>query len=243
MSAPISPRHADRLVDKLSESVLFRDLADRASQHRLKAGDELLSEFLWKSTQSQQQDALNSKFIQGLRYGNLDPTRFGGYMVQDSIYCYYCKGDIDIAATKATDPNLREFLEQRSKSYITYYEEMFKKWHIIDASGIELNKECKDYADLEKNVAETMDPLYLVVALIPCHKLWPWLGQQITWPQHDFGVYESWVTSNLNPCSQSYRKLDKIIDDAFLVGAIDKEQALCVYRGCMIGEATFFSSV
>ncbi|KAL3888151.1 hypothetical protein ACJMK2_000531 [Sinanodonta woodiana] len=243
MSARISPRHDDRLVDKLSESALFHDLAARASQLRLKVGDELLSEYLWKSTQSQQQDALMSKFIQGIQHGNLDPTDFGGYMVQDSVYCYYCKGDIDIAATKATDPTLKEFLEQRSKSFVKYYEYLFNKWHIRDPSGIEMNQACKDYANLEKNVAETMDPLYLIVALLPCYKLWPWLGSQISKSTHDFGVYKNWVTENLNPSSDSYRQLERIIDDAFLVKAINKEQALLVYKGCMTGEANFFRSV
>ncbi|KAK3598232.1 hypothetical protein CHS0354_017914 [Potamilus streckersoni] len=243
MSSRKSPRHAGLFAHKLLESPLFRDLADRASQLRLKADVEPLSEYLWQSTKSQQEDALKSKFIQGLQYGKLDPADFGGYMVQDSVYCYYSKESIDTAAEKATDPTLKFFLEKRSESYKKYYEELFTTWHIRDPTGIDLSKACADYAALEKNVAETMASLYLVVALIPCSKLWPWLGKQISDPPHNFGVYESWVNSNLDPNYDGYKKLDKIIDDAFLVGAIDKEKALCVYKACMTGEANFFSSV
>ncbi|KAL3888071.1 hypothetical protein ACJMK2_000453 [Sinanodonta woodiana] len=242
MPIHVSPKHAGLLAHQLAVSDLFRDLADRASQLRIKSEVEPLSEYLWKSTHSQQQDALQSKFIQGLRYGNLDPTDFGGFMVQDSIYCYKSKVSIDTAAAKATDPILKAFLETQSESYKTYYEVLFKLWHIRDPSGIELNKACQDYVDLEKKVAEKMDPLYLVVALIPCYKLWPWLGQEISDPQHDVGVYESWVKSNLDPSYDGYKKLEQIIDDAYLLGEIDKKQALAIYKGCMTGEANFFNS-
>ncbi|KAL3888150.1 hypothetical protein ACJMK2_000530 [Sinanodonta woodiana] len=243
MSARISPKHAGLLAHLLAESELFRDLAERASQLRLNAEDEPLSEFLWRSTQSQQDDALQSKFIQGLRCGNLDPTYFGGFMVQDSIYCYNSKGSIDKAAGKTTCPIFKAFLEKKSDSYKKYYEELFNLWHIRDPNGIELSKACEEYAALERNVAELMGPLYLVVALIPCYKLWPWLGKQLLDSPHNFGVYESWVKANLDPTYDGYKKLEQLIDDAFLVGAIDKEQALSVYQGCMTGEAQFFSYV
>ena len=33
--------------------------------------------------------ALETKFIQGIKTGRLDPTEYGGYTVQDAIYCYH----------------------------------------------------------------------------------------------------------------------------------------------------------
>ena len=54
-----------------------------------------------------------------------------------------------------------------------------EQWHIVDPSGIKLGAACENYVNHERNVATTMDPIYLVVAMIPCVKLWPWLGQQI----------------------------------------------------------------
>lgn len=243
MSARKSPRHAGLLAHKLADSAMCKDLAAQACKVTVKAKVEPLSEYLWKSTKAQQQNALKSKFVQGLQNGTLDPTDFGGYMVQDSVYCYHSKESIDTSAKKAKDPVLKDFLEKRSESYKKYYEELFTTWHIRDPTGIDLSKACADYAALEKEVAETMISLYLIVALIPCSKLWPWLGKKISNPPKKFGVYESWVNSNFDPNYDGYKKLDKIIDDAFLVGAIDKEQAVRVYSGCMTGEANFFNSV
>ncbi|KAL3858875.1 hypothetical protein ACJMK2_009124 [Sinanodonta woodiana] len=243
MSARKSPRHAGLFAHKLAESALCTDLASRACQVKVKAKVEPLSVYLWNSSKDQQQKALKSKFIHGLQNGTLDPTDFGGYMVQDSVYCFHSKESIDTAAGKATDPGLKDFLEKRSASYTKYYQELFTSWHIRDPAGIDLSKACAEYAALEKEVAETMISLYLIVALIPCAKLWPWLGQQISTPPKKFGVYESWVNTNLDPNYDGYKKLDKIIDDAFLVGAIDKNEAVRVYNGCMTGEANFFNSV
>ncbi|KAL3888073.1 hypothetical protein ACJMK2_000455 [Sinanodonta woodiana] len=227
MSARKSPRHAGLLADQLVDSELFRDLADRASQLRLNSVcHERLSEYLWKSTFIEQDEALQSPFIRNMSDGHLDPTHFGSFMVQDSIYCYYSKGSIDTAAAKSTDPILKAFLEKKSESYKKYYEELFNLWHIRNPYSIKLSEACEKYAALERNVAETMDPLYLVVALIPCYKLWPWLGKQLWQTPHNFGVYESWVRSNLDPSYDGYKKLEQIIDYAFMLGEIKSKHSL-----------------
>ena len=41
-------------------------------------------------------------------------------MVQDSVYCFHAKKAYDIAARKATDVQLKEFLEKKSESYTEY---------------------------------------------------------------------------------------------------------------------------
>ena len=56
---------------------------------------------------------------------------------------------------------------------------MFEEWHIGDSKGIELGSGCQNYVNNLKDVANKKDPIYLVVAMIPCVKLWPWLGEQI----------------------------------------------------------------
>ncbi|KAK3588332.1 hypothetical protein CHS0354_020955 [Potamilus streckersoni] len=61
-----------------------------------------------------------------------------------------------------------------------YYKSLFQVWHIGDPSGIALNDACADYIGQLKNVAVNMSPLYFVVTLIPCARLWPWLGKEIS---------------------------------------------------------------
>ena len=64
--------------------------------------------------------------------------------------------------------------------FITRYtKKMFDQWHIAYGPAIKLGSACEKYNNDIRNVAITMDPIYLVAALIPCAKLWPWLGQQL----------------------------------------------------------------
>jgi len=56
---------------------------------------------------------------------------------------------------------------------------LFDQYHIGYAPAIKLEAGCEKYINYMRNVSETMNPIYLVVALIPCANLWPWLGQQI----------------------------------------------------------------
>ncbi|KAK3588333.1 hypothetical protein CHS0354_020956 [Potamilus streckersoni] len=110
------PRHAGKLDHTLAKNVLFRYLDVHTDNVCEITKDEPLSEYLWQSTQMEQLESLNSNFIQGLKNGTLDPAIFGGYVVQDCIYCYYVKQFIDIAVNKTTDTELRKILEKRSSS-------------------------------------------------------------------------------------------------------------------------------
>lgn len=56
---------------------------------------------------------------------------------------------------------------------------MFNTWHIEDPNGIILGPACANYVNHLYDVANNTDPIYMVVALTPCAKLWPWLGGQI----------------------------------------------------------------
>ena len=55
---------------------------------------------------------------------------------------------------------------------------MYKDWQVQDSSCVKLNTAAREYTSYKLNVAKTMIPPYSIVAMIPCLKLWPWLGQQ-----------------------------------------------------------------
>ncbi|KAH3720283.1 hypothetical protein DPMN_063180 [Dreissena polymorpha] len=56
---------------------------------------------------------------------------------------------------------------------------MFETWSIANAPGVKSGPALSRYLNHVRNVATTMDSIYVVVALIPCAKLWPWLGEQL----------------------------------------------------------------
>ena len=58
-------------------------------------------------------------------------------------------------------------------------EDILTSWHVLGASSIRLGEAMSGYISYERIVAETMHPAYFVVAMIPCYRLWPWIGTQI----------------------------------------------------------------
>lgn len=205
--------------------------------------EDSLSEYLWQKTTALHEEALKSSYIQALKSGSLDPVKFGAYNVQDSVYCYYSKQSMDTAAERATNQSLKAFFEARAKSYDTYYKSLFKEWQIQNPSGIQLGSACAGYVNHIHNVATSMDPIYLVPALIPCARLWPWIGGQMGAKTENFGVYTKWVRENLDPDSHGYEKYEAVINEAYKDGHIDKQIALKIYTLSMQGEVAFFSSV
>ncbi|XP_052075267.1 uncharacterized protein LOC127712709 isoform X1 [Mytilus californianus] len=200
-------------------------------------------ERLWTETKDTRMKALNTNFVQGVKGGMLHPTSFGAYTVQDAVYCQKAQESLSVAAKREEMGPLKIFLEHESTDYKSYYEDLFDKWHIRDGEAIYLGKECQEYVDTVADVASKDDAYYMLVALIPCARLWPWLGQQLTAAKDDFGAYTDWVNSNFNPSSEGYKKLEVRVNAAFSKQEIDEKKALSIYSKCMNGEAGFFGSV
>ncbi|XP_052074199.1 uncharacterized protein LOC127712047 [Mytilus californianus] len=170
--------------------------------------------------------------------------------MQDAVCCLKAHEPLSVAAKRAEMSPLKIFLEHESSDYKSYYEDLFDKWHIRDGEAIYLGKECQEYVDTVADVASKDDAYYMLVALIPCARLWPWLGQQLTAAKvckivinDDFGAYTDWVNSNFNPSSEGYKKLEVRVNAAFSKQEIDEKKALSIYSKCMNGEAGFFGSV
>ncbi|OWF39039.1 uncharacterized protein LOC110465566 [Mizuhopecten yessoensis] len=206
-----------------------------------KTDAESLSEYLWNQTESIRNNALSTYFVQGIGNGTLNPTAFGSYMIQDSVYIYNAKRSIDSAVYRAPEGKLKEFLRGKSASFERYYHALFKKWHIKDPADIKVCAACQSYADYEHQIAATEDTIYMIVAMLPCYKLWPWLGQQLQSANH--GVYDDWFNSNFDPQYEGYKALDALVDAADVKQTISRNKALEVYTRCMLGEYEFFDSV
>ncbi|XP_052802120.1 uncharacterized protein LOC128232534 [Mya arenaria] len=232
-----SPRSSTYLVYLLEDSEYMRTPVGHQSE------ETHLSEYLWQQTTLYQQQTLKSRFVQEISNASLNPVDFGAYLIQDNSYVFNAAESVAIAASNATDANLKSFLEARYASYKKYYEEAFRTWHIEDASGVKLGKECADYVNHERDVALTMPSIYTIVSMIPCAKLWPWIGKQIKADTGNFGVYTEWVRENFDPNNHGSDKYETMLNNAAAQGHIDKSQALKVYMNSMIGEVEFFNSI
>ncbi len=197
-----------------------------------------LSARLWDSSTDLAQDALNTLYIQGIAHGTLDPNNYGQYSVQDAVYCSNAIESYNTAIGKAADGEIRAFLTARRDGYIKYKDNIFSQWHISQPSAINPSPAAKQYMAFESIVARQLPPLYLVVAMIPCERLWSWLANQVKPGSPSGNLYNFWINGNLN--DSGAQKLETFINEH--VNNIDVNQAISVYQGCMTGEGNFFRS-
>lgn len=200
---------------------------------------ESLSTRLWHNAQDLAEAALASDYIQGIQSGLLNPNYYGQYSVQDVVYCHNGVVDWQAVARRAQRPEVKQFAQARVKSWQAYAAETYGDWHISDPTAVSLSSAAQTYADFESEVCRTYDPLYAVVVMIPCDRLWYWLSNQIKPNGASPNAYQFWIDGN-SGSDNGAAKMEAVVDDH--ATAIDEAKALHVYRTAMLGEVNFFRS-
>lgn len=202
---------------------------------------------LWTDSMDLARMALNSKYVQGVARGNLDPNSFGKYSVQDTAYCFNAKNDYQTIENRAIEKKrdvMAAFAKARYDSYTNYVDALLKQWHISDPNAISPGPAAQEYINLEHFVANSELPLlYGIISMIPCSQLWAWLGDELRGDIRPDNIYDFWIQEN-DSWHGSYR-LDNFVNEQLKehpMSKEDEELALKVYRGCMACEVNFFYS-
>ncbi|WP_254564068.1 hypothetical protein [Oscillatoria sp. HE19RPO] len=204
----------------------------------LKVDGKRLSTLMWESAKPIAEKTLQTCHIQGIKYGDLDPNHYGFYTVQDAIYCYQTTEQYRILAETATDANIKEFAEERQKSYERYTKNLFDNWCIEDPNSIKLSPELQKYINYKSEILKSHSSAYFIVSNIPCVRLWTWLANQL---QNRLvgaaNLYSFWIQDNLS--DKSALTLEDFVDKN--AHALDINEAIAVYKRCMEGEFEFFA--
>ena len=202
---------------------------------------------LWMDNQDIAQLALDSKYVQGIANGNLDPNSYGCYSIQDCAYCYNAKNDyltIESIAHEKNKPEIASFAKARYDGYVTYIAQILKSWNLSNVDGIVLGKAAGDYVELEHMIANNaFSSLLGIVAMIPCDQLWSWLGDELVSYNTPKNIYDFWINDNQG-WTGAYR-LDNFVNQEikqYPSDSQERELASMIYRACMICELNFFSS-
>jgi thiaminase/transcriptional activator TenA len=185
---------------------------------------------LWNANKVIAQEALGTKFIQDIKKGTLDPVVFGSFNVSDAYYCFHGADDYQTSVSKATSPSLKAFLQKKYESYKSYNETFPATWHIKDANGIQPSDVCQQYSEFESKVAQNEEPIYTLIAMLPCEYLWSWLGAELS-PASESNLYKPWIDGNNDP-SGSYA-MGNFIEAYRQEYPIDETLALKIYKEAM----------
>ena len=198
---------------------------------------------LWLNASDIASEALNSDFVQGIKKGDLSPDKYGHYTIQDAAYCQHGQEDYQTAenrALEAGETTLAAFAEARYTGYASYTKTVLDSWHLTNVDSLTPGPAAQTYIDFEHDTAAKLEPIYLIIAMLPCDQLWPWLANEIADGNKPGNVYDFWITEN-SSWHSAYR-LDNFINAWFAEhpDQYDDATANWVMQSCMMGETNFF---
>lgn len=212
--------------------------------------EDPITEQLWRNSENIANLCLSTDYIQGVKEGSLSPNGYGQYSMQDCAYCSNTTGNYQIMISlslAAKQQGIAKFAMARYFDYQKYTSEILDTWNIKDTSALTLSKEVKEYIESERSLlsrvggAENLSPIYFIVAMIPCSRLWPWLAAKMTPTASN--VYNFWIVANKN--DDSFKKLEDFVNKFFQDNPLtyDSEKAKSIYQGSMTLELNFFKSI
>lgn len=155
----------------------------------------LLSETLWKDNQDLAIASLNNPFVQGIANGSLPKAKFAYYVGQDAFFLEAFARAYSIAAAKASDwqgfntfHDLAGGVLQELKLHQGYAAE----WQ-VDLQTVEPGAATRRYTDFLLATAWSQEVGVITAAMLPCMKLYAFLGQTIAQngiPDH---AYSDWI--------------------------------------------------
>lgn len=181
---------------------------------------------------------LGTKFFQDMVKGTLDPTSYGGYMVQDAAYCFNAVEAYDFAAQQmqGTEPRFSLLYRVHSESYKRYNQDFVKQWRLKNSESVEMGPAAGMYVGFESNVSRK-DPKFLSIAMLPCSMLWPWVADQLIEQVQPDNPYYFWFEEN-KPEPGHKSTLEQFVDSFFKEE--DKAQSLPIFHEGLANELNFF---
>jgi thiaminase/transcriptional activator TenA len=181
---------------------------------------------------------LETEFFKKMIKNNLAPEEYGGYMVQDAAFIFETIKAFNIAAEKVQGDDFRLFYLLRSASYKKYSKDLTSKWKIQNSKCVMLGPEAETYVDFQMKLAQN-SPEFLVISILACNMLWPWVATEINYQVAQNNVYRSWVDNNL-PSGIGPSSTQQFVNKFFTED--DMQKSLKIFNEGMINELNFFRS-
>lgn len=192
---------------------------------------------------------VDTPYLQSMHDGTLNPLSYGCLTVQDANYCYHARDNMNELLgriDREAHPDLFDLAKALYEAYEDYNRTFVEDWRIRNIDSVVPTETMKRYMEHERRVVCEEDPIYGLVAYLPCYHLWPWFARQLMMsPRYSPGVYRDWFEGIYQGESESF-------DTAWLIGGFiedwkaagnpfDEDLAHEIYRASMTFELEVFS--
>ena len=202
----------------------------------------LITKKLWKNNSDLALLSLNTKFVQGIRNGNLPRNIFKDYVAQDYFFLDSFANAYGLAISKSKDKSEIKSLSQLLvgvSDELILHETYAKEWE-IDLSTNYIKPATKNYTDFLYDVSIKLSSVEIMFAMTPCMRLYSWIGKNLS----DMilnNPYKEWILTYSNESFDNLAKsLEKIIDN--YQEPFDINQANNLYKRAMELELDFFNA-
>ncbi len=199
------------------------------------------SQQLWKRNKDIALVSLKSKFVQGIKLGNLPKENFQAYIAQDYFFLESFARAYGLAISKCTDiksiRTLSELLFGVSEELILH-EKYANDWG-INLNNNQIEKCTNEYTDFLKKTSLELTCIEILAAMAPCMRLYSWIGKNLSPPESN-NPYKDWI---ITYSDESFEKLSKSLEDIIdsYNGSYDFNQLNNLYKKAMILEGEFFN--
>ncbi len=154
-----------------------------------------LSEILWDNHQPLAIACLDHPFVQGIKHGTLPQRQFAYYVGQDAFFLEAFARAYSIAAAKSPDWEGFGIFHRLANGVL---EELNLHHHYAAAWGVSLEQiepgtATRQYTDFLLATAWGQDVGITACAMLPCMKLYAFLGQQLAQPTIPEHLYSGWI--------------------------------------------------
>ena len=202
----------------------------------------LITQKLWERNYNLASLSLNTKFVQGIKNGDLPKTKFQEYLAQDYFFLESFARAYGLAVSKSRNKKniktLSVLLSGVSEELILH-ETYAKEWD-IDLTTNLIGPATKKYTDFLEEVSLNLSLIEIMSAMTPCMRLYSWLGKKLLNMISD-NPYKEWILTYSDESFDNLAKsLETLIDE--YDESYDIDQINFLYKKAMELELDFFNA-
>ncbi len=202
----------------------------------------LITQKLWERNYNLASLSLNTKFVQGIKNGDLPKTKFQEYLAQDYFFLESFARAYGLAVSKSRNKKniktLSVLLSGVSEELILH-ETYAKEWD-IDLTTNLIGPATKKYTDFLEEVSSNLSLIEIMSAMTPCMRLYSWLGKKLLNMISD-NPYKEWILTYSDESFDNLSKsLENLIDE--YDESYDIDQINFLYKKAMELELDFFNA-
>ena len=200
----------------------------------------LITEKLWENNYNLASLSLNTKFVQGLKNGDLPKKIFQDYVAQDYFFLESFARAYGLAVSKSKKKKEIKYLSillSGVSEELILHETYAKEWDIDLTSNL-IEPTTKKYTDFLEEVSKNLSLIEILSAMTPCMRLYSWLGKQLLNMTYN-NPYRDWILTYSDESFDNLAKSLELMIDEY-DDYYDISQVNFLYKRAMELELEFF---